>query len=739
MSDGETRVLGFRASGGPLYQASIRIQPGLTVLYGLNGSGKTHILDALHSVLSGRRVGLDGRYVSPHVEAALLLHAPEERFARWRSRSSHGDGWREWHRNGIATLDSELRPLHRQVEDEEAWEVTAPEPRALTPLWRIRRAATPRPGTPAGRVFQAESIVWSEWINTHYREEEEVLGAEERFEAMARALRRPALGHLDAFDWGEGVFLSPGGAVFHNEDVLPDPAMDGLPLPVMGLGEVSLENGFGPPIPGLRVVVESSDPEASNHLTRESIGNLREGSRLPTAFGWVKLPSEADVFAADTWFWEVLGLAVENAESWRSKDAARVVSIGTKLFLDSYLDVLEGLVNELYQRFLLDAPALSLVRDDRPVASCAGRGLEWQSEGRHLAALSTAQRRWAGLAVALSLEATLSAPTYASRPTGLNLAFQPNSYVILDEPEASLHRTAEAHMVQGLEWLARQSGMHVILATHSPHVMDSRDAHVARVHRRRVRPRWGGERESAHISPLTGPHRRDLESLGIVPSDLLRRTRVFLLVEGQHDEIVCHALLSRVLPPGVLGRLYFLPVRGGSKLPAAVESRLLFDFTEATVVPLVDNIRAERVTSVWERTLVLAATEGDQSAGEFLRTQLPAGQAAENGFLAQFLSRAMALGVQSRVSPFSLPAVDVTDYLPVGAFVPKVKSWDDLRGTYRSECESGTTRLTSFKAWVEKKYRTDFSDDRIRRALAQIEGCPEDFRALADLCARLCE
>ena len=293
-------------------------------------------------------------------------------------------------------------------------------------------------------------------------------------------------------------------------------------------------------------------------------------------------------------------------------------------------------------------------------------------------------------------------------------------------------------MVGGLDWLSRQKGIHVIVATHSPKLIDCPGASVFRVFSRSV-DAMDRSGVFSTVIPLASVHREELQSLGLEPSDLLRRSRVVLLVEGQHDEVLIEEFLSRELTPMVMGRLQIVAVRGARKLPASLDSRLLFDFTDATIVPIVDNVRMENLTEAWERALVLAATDGEEAAGELIRRQLPASAASENDFISQFLSRAIVMGVHARVSPFSLPAVDITDYLPVTAFVPEGESWDELRAMHAAAVESGTTKEKYFKTWVSKRYSTDFSDERIRTACNEVEGCPSDFQALADVCARLCE
>ena len=81
----DKRVLGLRASGGPLFQSALPLRGGLTVLFGLNGSGKSALLDALYAGLTGQRRGLDGRPL-PDGGAAAVDFTPSSPADFWDRR-----------------------------------------------------------------------------------------------------------------------------------------------------------------------------------------------------------------------------------------------------------------------------------------------------------------------------------------------------------------------------------------------------------------------------------------------------------------------------------------------------------------------------------------------------------------------------------------------------------------------------------------------------------------------------
>lgn len=113
---------------------------------------------------------------------------------------------------------------------------------------------------------------------------------------------------------------------------------------------------------------------------------------------------------------------------------------------------------------------------------------------------------------------------------------------LIDEPERGLHRMREQELPQMLRTLCtRSENLMVLAASHAPSFLDVRVGtklrHVSRLpgYPTVLRPIDLGS--SSLISASA-------ESLGLSASDLLQLTRVFVLVEGVHDEIVLNAALG---------------------------------------------------------------------------------------------------------------------------------------------------------------------------------------------------
>ena len=343
----------------------------------------------------------------------------------------------------------------------------------------------------------------------------------------------------------------------------------------------------------------------------------------------------------------------------------------------------------------------------------SGDSLKWRGEGQPLAALSRAERRWSLLAIRLSLASGRGKRETWQTPK--------DSLLILDEPESALHSTAEEHMVSGLELLAHEMGLQIVVATHSPALLDASSANILRVHREPDTHRRG----PTQVSQLSAPTLDVIRALGMTPSDLLRRYRAFMLVEGRHDEIVLRALIGTELDAM---KVRLLPLHGARRFPHTVDSQWLFDFTDALIIAIVDNGEPELIQQTWEAGQLTDLTEGVEAAGEVVRTMLPKSQSAENIFLGGFMTRALERGQGSRVLPHAFTKADIVEYLPVEAFTLR-GTWDQLHVEHQA---SGTKQ--NFKEWLFKQHKVSFNDAQIEAAAASLDALPQDFQALLDMC-----
>jgi predicted ATPase len=296
---------------------------------------------------------------------------------------------------------------------------------------------------------------------------------------------------------------------------------------------------------------------------------------------------------------------------------------------------------------------------------------------------STAERRWLDLA-RMAVEKT-------------------TQWVIIDEPESGLHRTAEADLAVALASPEWSSSSIVVVATHSPEFLELPNAHVLHV-------------DSGVVRELTGIDRDELANLGLRPADLLTQINTFLLVEGEHERIVFETLF-----PDELRRLRckIIVARGAKNMKDIFESQMIFNFSDATIISLLDNIDAKVVTQIWSEARKLASTGKVDEAGEYVRTALPGAKSGENVFLSEFLTLALANGQHERVEVWGLSKADIVLYLSPQDFGIK-RTWEEL-------LEAHTPSDPSFKFWATKKYGADFSVDAVLRATKALDHIPGDF------------
>lgn len=290
---------------------------------------------------------------------------------------------------------------------------------------------------------------------------------------------------------------------------------------------------------------------------------------------------------------------------------------------------------------------------------------------------------------------------------------------LLDEPEAALHRAAEAFMARSLLARAKDPRHVLMVATHSPELLDTTEARLIGLQHTQTRL-------DPTVRQLDLGDRGLLGELGLTPSDLLRWPRVLLLVEGLHDEVLLDHYLGDRLRAA---RVDVLVLRGGTRLPLTVDSRVLFEHTEAHVVGLVDNEDAENLSTTWEGAQE-AAVQGDtQAAIDIVLAGIPRTR-SEADFIRDWLTGALRRGLDGRITPYALERADIIDYLPVAAFVPSATSWDALRAEHQA-ARKGAPKSTAreFKAWLRTKHAADFTEETLRSA-AKGTTVPAEFEML---------
>ena len=241
--------------------------------------------------------------------------------------------------------------------------------------------------------------------------------------------------------------------------------------------------------------------------------------------------------------------------------------------------------------------------------------------GYPVSAASNAQFRWLMFAGQL---------IYRQQPT----------LVVVDEPEAGLHRSAERAVRNALSDPERFGRTVVIVATHSPIFLQ-------------------GNANLLHASAalgITGWSQDDgqtLDHLGMSRGDALLMTRIFLIVEGPHDKIVLETLFGEELRSiGV--EIFFMS--GVRAVEQALDSQFLLRCTDAVVMVLFDNLRAD-IGDVWRRARKLANTgraNDLDAARTLIRSHTKRGN-TEDEWMSRFLLRSLTDPSRDRIEAFGLP------------------------------------------------------------------------------------
>jgi predicted ATPase len=386
----------------------------------------------------------------------------------------------------------------------------------------------------------------------------------------------------------------------------------------------------------------------------------------------------------------------------------------------SWLADLEGDANSILATLLADAPRLRC-RTLPPQDWLLHAPMLWEAQDRPsrawvpLSALSQAQHRWAALAVAAALLA---------RQQG-----EREAIITLDEPEAALHALAVRHLVNGLKRLSTDLRAPTIVATHSRELLAEPAFVLHHVSR-------DPEGETT-VTEMESPFRREVEELGLQAADLLQMYRVFMLVEGVHDELVIGGFIGGELDAS---RTRFLSLRGATQLKSLTEARLLYEFTTATLVVVLDNIRIERFRRAWDGAC-RSARSGDLAGAKRLLEETIKGvegdpkPAPEERLLQEFCWRVLESGRFERFAIFGLAKDDIIKYLPAQEFVRGATDWDELEKQYIEA--GGPERFKNFKRWLTNNKGADFSDEHVKAAVDKVSAVPQEFGNLANECLRI--
>lgn len=743
------QIVGFEIASDPMLQPQfLPLDSGLTVFYGLNGSGKTRLISGIRDALLG---------VSSDVGVFLVCKMsadsweqdtdPTRRHPQKRVEDRGGDlvasrsirfALAEKTIAGIGELETSGvhdNPYHllspsqvehgvREIFSERLVDESSPLAAEITEEKHVllRPAGTgPAPVWEAWPAFDSLKPAAAQFTKLYEELVEECEGDYLDDSVLEMVQNSPV------FPLAWSAYRTGDGSAFWPTRFGPFDHRESFPEEIAGF-IVTGSLDFG-----LDLVKDSTDPDRDTlaffdrivgHVRGESYESLLETASMPIEEWRLWAQPRARVAHAIT--------------EHLSADAAQVygdgsVDVGIELAVSHYSEVFTHLVRRYFADVLPDSrtPRLEVAshhqRFDRPP-------LRWVFDaGDHdptrtthapvampFEAMSSAEQKWLARAVADALYwVERDVQSGASLRTALT---------IFDEPESALHRSAESRVARTLNRMVKDDPRRIVMAaTHSPDLLDLHDSNLFEVG-------WGpqpGSRRS-HVRRLELGDRQGLEGLGLNPSDLLQRTKVFLLVEGYHEELIFEELFGDRLREA---RVDVISLDGARNFRGTASSWVLFERTRAHVVGLMDNLESDLIIRAWAEAKELRVTESLEEAKHsilrsFSTLTKMSGNNDEVGFMKTWLIRALENGSEPRLSPHALSSKDILDYLPVKCFVPTAQSWDALWAQHAEARMDRPNTPRKFKDWVEKVGGVKIDRQTILAATSALRSVPPEFEQL---------
>lgn len=730
-------VVGFELLGDPVLGGEfIAFESGLNVLYGLNGAGKSRLLTGIRNSLLGIasdvRIGLVARVHQPtpsDVESEASLP-----FYLGRQQRCSGAGLL------LALADAIGGPYDWDLHSHRHRELSYPLPQAFELVREHLRAALEPfiPGDPVevsteeleSQLLDDRLILlfpdgtssapsWQAWPVAD-RRHPTVKQWEKRWaDLLELDPEEDEQEFQEIVDRLANVGLGEYGAVGHDAESHED--FEGYGMSTV-YGEIR-SNSFVffsnrtnasqvPPIIlrgaidfGIDLVETDKDPDGTtlDLLDKAMIFSASKAQgHFPEAVDFPKLDQETKelVFEFD--------IVEEPAALAAGLDAAEKLSLE-----------LSARANELMASVLLDAPCAAvkfqppMLRFSSPPARWTFRVGERSTVG--LAQLSTAEQKWATLAINFATAESQRAGRFQGSDRLRPIVF------VIDEPEAALHRVAEARVADFLVSWTRDPRHVAFVATHSPELLDVPEASLTEISKQSI-----GYPKS-RVQRLDLADRDALERLGLRPSDLLRWPRVFLLVEGEHDRQMIESYFGPRLRKA---RVELLPLRGAKQLASTIDSRVLFKYTEATVVALLDNMSAESVRDSWRQAQLTRMTDGVAAAKQVVVDWFAGDKSEESRYMSGWLTSSLEVGLESRLIPYGLAERDIIEYLPVSVLVPGAASWNALHQEHQADRALKKGHPNEFKPWLRARKGVEVTEQLIQSALDAAPEPPADLEQM---------
>ena len=297
-----------------------------------------------------------------------------------------------------------------------------------------------------------------------------------------------------------------------------------------------------------------------------------------------------------------------------------------------------------------------------------------------------------------------------------NTGFQEYNRTILlaDEVDRGLAERAIAPMMMFLESIYPIC----VLATHSPAALRSQVGSIQHV-----------ERNSTGVIGISDPiglddPQRTAERLGISVTELLSFLEVVVMVEGEHDLVVIQSLLeNRKIVNGLNTRV--IPFRGTKNL-TNIEARILFEFTDTSVVLIVDHARQNRIEEALAMAREFQGKRLTSTVMGKIKICLNGDNASnEEAVLADVIEQALERRVLDRITCVGLEVVDIIRIFPTQDFGLD-RSWSEYENEWRDAKRNRTTD-EDFKKYLKSKYNAKINAGTIKAAVEKLSTPPKEL------------
>lgn len=313
-----------------------------------------------------------------------------------------------------------------------------------------------------------------------------------------------------------------------------------------------------------------------------------------------------------------------------------------------------------------------------------------------------------------------------------DVILQSPTVAVIDEPERGLHASAEATMASAISAIADR----VLVATHSVRFLDEAFKHgMAHLVTRNEMglPEIRGEFPA--LSESSQSQLRD--DLGVGPGELALLTSVFVLVEGIHDQVLIEHFLQQEFRGQ---RVQVVPMQGTKSVEDLVTSPFIFVATAAPIVICLDN---GRQAALEELLAALRNSKNSVDQISLINRSIDKFKTMEMTAVLGLLRQAVNKDQLWRVNPFFFSHRDILEYIPIRYFSDRFSSWDELDKQFlkaqgRTTFQAGDGRRK--KDWMADQGINARERD-LRRVVKEMaangEDRPKEFGDLAELLLRV--